>query len=84
MNGVGIDVWKVSPEGDVDFRVKKDQFKGMKKELPSCKVVGNVEDIVRKFEKEVFETSNNKTRADEWFEQYVSCFFSTSTILLLM
>jgi len=72
MNGEAIDVWKVSPDGDVDFRVHRDLFKGMKKEFPSCKEAGNVEDIVRKFEKLVFENTNNRTKAAEWFEEYVS------------
>ena len=66
-----VDVWHVGVEGSVDFRVTSQQFQEMKGDLPECREVGSVEDIVRKAEQDMFKKDLNNTQ-QEWFEEYVS------------
>lgn len=81
----GVDVWKVGDEGTVDFRVSRDQFREMEKTLSGCKEAGSVEEIVRRAERMAAKQLTNRTRAAEWFEEYVSylCLNVTSQFIVV-
>ena len=67
-----VDVWHVGVDGSVDFRVSSQQFQEMKGDLPECREVGSVEEIVGKAEQgSMSKRDLNKTQ-QEWFEEYVS------------
>ncbi len=66
-----VDVWRVGGEGSVDFRVSSEQFQRMKGDLPECREVGSVEELVKKAEQAMFKRHLNQTQ-QEWFEEYVS------------
>ena len=67
-----VDVWHVGEGGSVDFRVSSEQFQRMKGDLPGCREVGSVEDIVRR-EEQRRSVGKGLTRTwQEWFDEYVS------------
>ena len=72
-----VDVWHVGEGGSVDFRVSSEQFQRMKGDLPGCREVGSVEDIVRQEEQRRLKLNGTQ---QEWFEEYVSgvCLNSTT------
>ena len=65
-----VDVWHVGEGGSVDFRVSSEQFQRIKGDLPGCREVGSVEDIVRREEQQ--RAMQNEEFEKEWFEDYVS------------
>ena len=81
----GVDVWHVGDEGSVDFRVSSKHFKQMKRDLPECREVGNVEDLVKEEEQSMEKRYLNRTQEgmakhnlnrteEDWFNEYVRCF----------
>ena len=69
----GVDVWHMGEGGSVDFRVTSEQFQRTKGDLPGCREVGSVEEIVRREEQRRAQRKKELNRSQlEWFEDYVS------------
>ena len=68
----GVDVWHVGEGGSVDFRVTSEQFQRMKGDLPGCREVESVEEIVRREEQRRTGRKQLNQTQQEWFEEYVS------------
>lgn len=65
MRTEGIDVWNVDLTGNVDFRISKSSLSKVRNILSRCKILGNVEAIVRRAERHMQHTIS-KTYKDSF------------------